>query len=227
MKFGDYIRQKREKAGWTQPEAAARGDIEQSYLSKLETGKSYPSEEVFQKLVQTFDLDVKALSDKITSDELNKLREISEVRTTILTRQKTEARFMRGWLLAGLVMLMIGGGALGLTNVLPDWEQMMFHYRSEGVIKSGESPMIYPFLAVGQQGKDDGTLSERVDYDYVRTPDYRGDSFIEPVENGYRKYTLFNDTIESEPSPLRWLFAPGIMFILGGLGCFYVARRWR
>ena len=52
MKFGDYLRQARETRQWTQPEAAARAGIEQSYLSTLETGKSYPSEEVFGRLVE-------------------------------------------------------------------------------------------------------------------------------------------------------------------------------
>jgi len=52
MKFGDYLRQKREDRGWTQPEAAAKARIEQSYLSKLETGRSYPSDDVFERLVE-------------------------------------------------------------------------------------------------------------------------------------------------------------------------------
>ncbi|MBO6796341.1 helix-turn-helix transcriptional regulator [Maricaulis sp.] len=51
MKFGDYLRQCREAKGWTQPEAARHADIEQSYLSKLETGRSYPSEDVYSRLV--------------------------------------------------------------------------------------------------------------------------------------------------------------------------------
>lgn len=50
MKFGVYLRSLREKAGWTQPEAAEKIEIEQSYLSKLETGKCFPSEDIFSKL---------------------------------------------------------------------------------------------------------------------------------------------------------------------------------
>jgi transcriptional regulator with XRE-family HTH domain len=54
MKFGDYLRQKREARGWTQPEAANKAGIEQSYLSKLETGKSYPSEDAYARLVAAY-----------------------------------------------------------------------------------------------------------------------------------------------------------------------------
>jgi len=103
MKFGDYIRQKREANGWTQPEAAAKIDIEQSYLSKLETGKSYPSEDIFNRLLQAYDIDTGDLSRSIFSAELDKLREIKEVRSVVLERQTNEIKFTRGWMIASRV----------------------------------------------------------------------------------------------------------------------------
>ncbi|WP_025897140.1 helix-turn-helix domain-containing protein [Kordiimonas gwangyangensis] len=115
MKFGDYLREKREKHGWTQPEAAARAQIEQSYLSKLETGKSYPSEDIFSRLVKTYDIDFEDMSRTVFAAELDKLREISAVRAMVLKRGQSEARFMRAWLVAGLVMIMLGGGMFGLA----------------------------------------------------------------------------------------------------------------
>lgn len=36
MKFGEYLKNQRTELGWTQPDAAAKAGIEQSYLSKLE-----------------------------------------------------------------------------------------------------------------------------------------------------------------------------------------------
>ncbi|MGE0743387.1 MAG: helix-turn-helix domain-containing protein, partial [Hyphomonadaceae bacterium] len=38
MKFGEDLKNRRTELGWTQPDAAAKASIEQSYLSKLETG---------------------------------------------------------------------------------------------------------------------------------------------------------------------------------------------
>ena len=231
MKFGDYIRQKREHAGWTQPEAAARAGIEQSYLSKLETGKSYPSEDIFAKLVTLYAIDVAAMSNEVGSGELEKLREISDVRSAVLVRQKNETRFMRGWLIAGFLMIMVGGASLGLAHAIPSEKHHTFQYRSEGVILPGESPMIFSFLAVGGSATDDDenpqTLTERVDYDYKSLETNKGPSFIEKVEGGHRAYKLYDTQAHAEPSPLRWLFGPGAMFLFGGLACFYIARRWR
>jgi len=231
MKFGNYLRQKREYTGWTQPEAAARADIEQSYLSKLETGKSYPSEEVFAKLVTLYDIDIVAMSNEIASSELEKLREISDVRSAVLTRQKNETRFMRGWLVAGFVMTMIGGAALGLAHAIPSEKHHTFLYRSEGVILPGESPMIFAFLAVRSgTAEHDGvpqTLAGRVDYDYKSLGTNQGPSFMEKVENGHRMYQLYDTETHFKDSALRWLLGPGVMFLFGGLACFYIARRWR
>ncbi len=68
MKFGLFIRNCRDKLEWTQPEAALKIQIEQSYLSKLETGKSYPSEEVFDKPVEVYQINTESLFDKEYDD---------------------------------------------------------------------------------------------------------------------------------------------------------------
>lgn len=227
MKFGDYIRQQRENAGWTQPEAAAKIDIEQSYLSKLETGKSYPSEEVFQKLLNAFSLDVAAIVADMPTDELQRLKEISDVRSSLLERDKRQRRFMRSWLIAGWVMLMVGGMLLGLSQAKEHNAYNTYHYRSEGVIKEGESPMIFRFMESGQPDGEGKTYTERVDYDFKTTGVNRGDHFFEKVEGGHRKYMLFNHEYHEAPSSMIWLLGPSLMFLIGGLACFYIARRWR
>ncbi len=227
MKFGDYIRQKREEHGWTQPEAAARADIEQSYLSKLETGKSYPSEDIFNRLMTAYGIKVEDMCRSVFSAELDKLREIKQVRTTVLSRQRGEARLMRGWLVTGLAMIMVGAGMLGLALSVPSNLETHFLYRSEGLIKDGESPMIFEFLAVGGPDSEDKTLSDRVDYDFKELNTNRGNNFIEQVEGGYRKYTLYDTRELNHPSAINWHYGLGTMFLIGGLACFYIARRWR
>ena len=49
MNFGDKIRQLRKDKNFTQPELAEAMGIEQSYLSKLENGKSLPSNDVLAR----------------------------------------------------------------------------------------------------------------------------------------------------------------------------------
>lgn len=227
MKFGDYLRQKREENGWTQPEAAAKADIEQSYLSKLETGKSYPSESIFGQLMQAYSLDLNDLTEKVYSAELDKLREIGEVRAVILKRQHSQTRYMRSWLIAGLVMLMLGSGILGLAYSTAEPDRFTYFYRSEGVIRSDESPMIFEILNAG--GSDGGmkTLAQRINYDFVEHHSERGETYIVQVEGGYRKYSLHDVKPDYGPSLIAWHFSWGFMLIVGGLTCFYISRRWR
>ncbi len=227
MKFGDYLRETREKHGWTQPEAAARAQIEQSYLSKLETGKSYPSEEIFSRLVKAYGIDVAELGRAVFSAELDKLREISAVRTLVLKREHSERRFMRAWLIAGLAMIMLGGGMFGLALSIPDEGYFHYRYRSEGVIKPDESPMIFEFLSVGGPEGQNGCLADRLDYRYLSLPDNRGPSFIQQVEGGFRKFTLYDKEKQHQPSAISWHYAFGTMFLLGGFAAFYISRRWR
>ena len=228
MKFGDYLRQARDEHGWTQPEAAAKANIEQSYLSKLETGKSYPSEDIFERLVKAYSLDVREMAGSIFSAELDKLREIGEVRAVVLKRQQKEIGYVRGWLVAGLAMLMIGAGMLGLASSSQEPETYRYFYRSEGVIMEGESPMLFEFLKAGVQDENAMSLSDRINYDYREVVgDKLGDSFIERVEGGFRKYSLYNVKEDHTPSQISWHYAFGFMFVIGGLGCFFISRRWR
>jgi transcriptional regulator with XRE-family HTH domain len=60
MNFVEYLKNRLAEPGWTQPAAAAKARIEQSYLSKLETGKPVPSEEVCQRLVEAFGINTAA-----------------------------------------------------------------------------------------------------------------------------------------------------------------------
>ncbi|MCK0070235.1 helix-turn-helix domain-containing protein [Kordiimonas laminariae] len=227
MRFGEYIRIKREENSWTQPEAAAKISVEQSYLSKLETGKSYPSEEVFAKIMSAYSIDVSQMNRDLFSAEIDKLREIGEVRTALLTKQKNERRFMQGWLIAGLVMLMISGASFGLTFALNGPPHLLHLYKSEGVIKAGESPMIFNFLSVGQQDENGQGLMDRVDYKFKELNTYRGNSFIDKLESGYRIYSHY-ETKEIQGDAARlWLFPPALMFLFGAIACFYISRRWQ
>lgn len=226
MKFGDYIRQKREEHGWTQPEAAARADIEQSYLSKLETGKSYPSEDIFGRLCDAYGFKPEEMAESVFSAELDKLREIKQVRKVVLGRQKSAVHLMRGWLVAGLLMIMTGGGMLGLAYSIPD-QADIYKYRSEGVIKTDEPPMTFEFLLAGKADKDGKTWAERIDFDFKTLRENRGDFFVEKVADGYRKYVLLEKRKQQSPTAISWHYALGTMFLFGGFACFYIARRWR
>ena len=104
MKFGDYLRARREDKGWTQPEAAAKADIEQSYLSKLETGKSFPSQDVFERLAAAYGFDAETLAQSVDADSLKALREVGQVRAAVISLQSRSVRLARSWLAAGVAV---------------------------------------------------------------------------------------------------------------------------
>lgn len=56
MAFHDNLRTLRLARGLTQPALAEKADIEQSYLSKLENGRSRPSDEVLTRLAQALEI---------------------------------------------------------------------------------------------------------------------------------------------------------------------------
>jgi transcriptional regulator with XRE-family HTH domain len=227
MKFGDYIRQKREKNAWTQPEAAARIDIEQSYLSKLETGKSYPSEEVFEKLVKTYAIDINHMGRGVFSGELDKLREIAAVRTVVLGRQQSELKTLRSWLVASLAMLMLGSGLLAYENTKEPDENVFYSYQSPGVIKKDEPIDVFTEGFDAETGKTKNILSHRIDFDILETGDNMGPEFIKKVEGGQRRYQKFDETIKEVSNRNAIFVALGFALMIGGIASFFIARRWR
>ncbi|MGH8373133.1 MAG: helix-turn-helix domain-containing protein [Gammaproteobacteria bacterium] len=63
MSFQDNLRTLRLTRGFTQPALAEKADIEQSYLSKLENGRSKPSEDVLARLANALETTPEALAN--------------------------------------------------------------------------------------------------------------------------------------------------------------------
>ncbi|MGE5624080.1 MAG: helix-turn-helix domain-containing protein [Bacillota bacterium] len=61
MSFQENLRTLRLARGLTQPALAEKAGIEQSYLSKLENGRSKPSEDVLARLAQALEVKAEAL----------------------------------------------------------------------------------------------------------------------------------------------------------------------
>jgi transcriptional regulator with XRE-family HTH domain len=236
MKFGEFLRNLRDKQHWTQPEAAKKIDIEQSYLSKLETGKSYPSEDIFDRLVEIYDIDVRDLHQKIVSSELEKLKEIKQVRNVILSHDQAKTSSNQRWLVMGLVMLVFGAGALALA-ILPTEAPAEYVYRSQGIVLPGEELSVFDGIdsttpierkqASPEQLANRKSMLARIEQDDKTVDQYKGDAFIENVLKGKRYYKLLRKSEGQRDYSNRWFMMPALMFILGSFGCFYIARRWK
>ncbi len=78
MDYGEKLRQLRQL---NQPELAQQLGIEQSYLSKLENGKSLPSTDVLQRLLNVLEVSLESslhgIDDKIVQVQLRTIPNIS------------------------------------------------------------------------------------------------------------------------------------------------------
>ncbi|MEZ5955773.1 MAG: helix-turn-helix domain-containing protein [Hyphomonadaceae bacterium] len=219
MKFGDYLKNRRAELGWTQPEAAAKASIEQSYLSKLETGKSFPSEDVYQRLVEAFGLDTEAMVDALYPVELDRLREIEAVRKHLLQREHDTRSTTRRWLYAGLAGLVLGGALVGLAQVDRGGNSMHYTYQSSGVILAGESADVF------DDADSNPALAARADEQTIFIPEMRGPAFTETVPEGRREWHLVGANAVLIPDKFGWALVPGLALIVGGLGCFFISWR--
>jgi transcriptional regulator with XRE-family HTH domain len=213
MKFGDHLKDRRTELGWTQPEAAAKAGIEQSYLSKLETGKSFPSEDVYQRLVEAFSLDTEAMVAALYPAELDRLREIQAVRKHLLEREHNTRSTTRRWLYAGLAGLVAGGALVGLAQSDRGGAATHYTYQSYGVLRPGES---------------DEVLEEdpaRADEQTISIPGMRGPVYTETVPEGRRMWHLVGANAVNVPARFGWALVPGFALIIGGLGCFFISWR--
>jgi transcriptional regulator with XRE-family HTH domain len=234
MKFGNFLRQQRDDKNWTQPEAASKIEIEQSYLSKLETGKSYPSEEIFTRLVEVYEFDTQNLNHVLFPAELDKLREIKQVRQSVLNQEKTATTFTRSWLLSGLICLMISGLMMGVA-ISNSTAQSEYYYRSEGVILDGEELNVFqlvheqPDTLQGnpELDKKRAELLARLEQRDEITTTYRGDAFVKKVIGGKRFFKSFDQKEISSNENQKWFLAFGFMFFCGGLSSFFVSRYWK
>lgn len=237
MKFGNYLRECREGRGWSQPEAADRIGIEQSYLSKLETGRSYPSGEMFGRLADAYGIDTGDLVGRLPADEIEKLREAGEVRAAIVSLQRRAIVENRRWLIAGVTGLVLAGGCAGLALKAETTVTERHLYRSLGVLSDTEQ--LDAFDEINAHLPDGGdprdierrerieNLLERLDPAEVVTAETRGSGFVETSPEGRRYYRHVASSTEATPSPLGWFFIPALMFLGGAMGCFVAAFRWR
>ncbi len=153
MNFGEKLRLLRTEKGWHQPDLAEKLGIEQSYLSKLENGKSIPSAEIFDSILQAFGISVAEFMDGLEDPSVRKqLMGLPPVASYLGTQQVRQNRNQRAWLIGSGLSLCLGfgaiiAGALSLAN-----PTIYYQYMSDGIVPRGE------------QGEMFTVLEEYVDY---------------------------------------------------------------
>ena len=143
MQFGAYLKDQRDQRGWTQPVAAEHIGIEQSYLFKLETGRATPSEEMFTRLADAYGIDLDHMSNAVGGAELEKLREIAQVRAHLSLKLQSADTVRRRWLVAAVVMLVAGAALMSFTITQVRFPADQYVYMSKGVVLEGESSFVF------------------------------------------------------------------------------------
>jgi len=183
MKFGEKLRLLRQDKELTQPELADAMGIEQSYLSKLENGKSLPSNDVLNRILDVFSLEVGDLVEGLDQGVRNQLRHIPDVATYFNNEKQQLIGNRRRWLLISSALIASGVALIYAGNVHLFYPSVVYQYISEGVILDGESKEF--FRRRNQAGN---LVTERRDEDYLTTWEYRGNVFNVSVDGGSRTY---------------------------------------
>ncbi len=203
MNFGEKLRQLRLDKKLTQPELAHAMGIEQSYLSKLENGKSLPSNDVLHRILDVFNLDLGALVDDLDQGMRNQLRQIPSVADHFNRQKQQIIGNRRRWLLASAALLSLGAALVYGGSVQLFASNVVYQYTSHGVVLDGESKELFRMLS--SQREPFGSLARgefetlkakleslkaRADEEFLHTREFRGNIFNIPVEGGSRTYYL-------------------------------------
>ncbi len=217
MNFGAKLRQLRRDRNLTQPELADAIGIEQSYLSKLETGKSLPSNAVFRRTLDVFALEVGDFVDDLDPSSRNQLLQLTDVVDYLARQRALIIGNRRRWLMGSAVLTAIGAALVyaGSANLFVS--AAYYWYESPGVVLEGESADVFlrrtnPFNEASTE------LERRRDLENLRTRNFRGQQFAVAVKGGSRTY-YYSRTESRDPWPNKAAATGGVfLLVLGTIG---------
>ncbi len=231
MNLGQYFKNCREASKRTQPDVAGEVGIEQSYLSKLESGKSIPSNDVFNSLVKVYGVKIEDLVTQLDDAEIARLGELTEITKVVSQTKRQRSDSAKQYSLAGLALLVAGIGLL-CFSILPFYSEPEHYYRSEGVLALNEDLNAFD-LVYTEVDKDDtallakqAELLERLDQQDVITNVYKGEGYIVNTAQGRRYFTGIGSNGAIRDFWNRWLAVPAIMLMVAGIGSLLLSRRW-
>ncbi len=226
MKLGERLRQLRQARDLTQPELAAAIGIEQSYVSKLENSKYVPSADIFNRILEVFELDVAEFVDGLDHPTRVQLRQIPVVANHYQQQKQLIIGNRRRWLFICSALLAFGAGLLYAGTVRLFVPDKVYHYESWGIVREGEQKEL--FLNARREGPFSQEamemLKERTNKDFLTTRTYRGSVFNTPVEGGSRTYRL--ERVERAGSWVNKAVASlGVILAVLGLTGFVYERK--
>ena len=148
MDFGEKLKLLRQERNLNQPELAEQLDIEQSYLSKLETGKSLPSAEVLQRILKVLDVSLDTLLEGLDEELIRKQMGGNPQITNHLNSSKARQQHRRQLNITGAAIAC----TLGLTLLVCGWlmqryPDAVYQYASTEIVPRGTAGESFSSLA--------------------------------------------------------------------------------
>ena len=204
MNLGEKLRELRHGKSLTQPELAEAIGIEQSYLSKLENGKYLPSPDVFDRILEIFDVSVGDLVDDLDLPVRNRLRQIPLVAQHFSEQKRLLIGDRRRWLLVSTLLL-----AVGITVAYSGHRNLFV----PGIVYEYFSQCLMP-AETSVCGQSVGETAGGTDMVFTR--EYRGQRYVVPVDGGFRMYWIGEERLV-EPWQNKVIAAFGVLFAVLGV----------
>ena len=233
MNLGDYLKSCREASKRTQHDIAGEVGIEQPYLSKLESGKSIPSNEVFNKLVKVYGIKVEDLVTQLDDTELQRMGELKAITDIMSQTLSHRSDSAKKFSLLGFALLTVGIGMLCFA-ILPIYSATQYSYRSEGVLTPQEDLNTFDLVYqdVNELSNDAALLAKRtellarLDQVDVVSDVFKGDGYVVSTADGRRYFKTIATHQSVRDFWNRWLLVPSFMLIVAAISSLLIARRW-
>lgn len=232
MTLGDKLRQLRNERELTQPALAEALGIEQSYLSKLENDRSLPSNGVFARILEVFELDLGALLQDLEPAARNRMRQIPDVAEYYRHRQQQVIGNQKRWLILSALLLASGLGLIYAGQSHLFFPNVIYQYKSHGIVLQGEPKEIFlrPHLTIPDASDHAArvattdAIKKRTNEVFLTSGQFRGQVFNVPVEGGSRTYYLTEET-EVDPWQSKLVVFFGVIFSVLGLFGVFLERK--
>ncbi|PHS22350.1 MAG: hypothetical protein COA85_11730 [Robiginitomaculum sp.] len=205
MLLGEKLKNLRAVHDWTQPELAAKANIEQSYLSRLENGKGLPSAEVLDRFLGVFELTpAEFLADDTNGQMAAQLAALPQIAKAASAQKRAHYRKQRAWIIVSVTSIALSflfGGVAENAVVFPD---RLYRYVSRGVVPEATKN---PFI----------TQPEKYDEKYLDFYAYHGELFTQVVPGGQRAYRVRISGVRNERFENRMLTLAATALFLAGM----------
>lgn len=235
MILGELLKQRRIELDLSQSELAEQVGIEQSYLSKLESDRSLPSDDVLSAWLSALELTLSQVVQQFDPSYLQgRLRQIPSIDAYLQEQTANYQRQRRGWLvICGLlVALSLPTFYSGYTKVI--FPELKYKYMSPGILMLGENPNYFrnwndTVSDLESLEKLSVRMAERSNPDIMILDEYRGRQFTVPApeaDNPDYKRTYYADGTIQQPRMINGILqALGLFLAMCGVIGIALERR--